>query len=122
MLKEIDRYAVVRHCNIDYGREMTIVAETETEGRRRLMGMANLIVQPDGESSEISIVVGDPWQNKGLGSAMMDHLIEVGRDMGQKRLFGESLADNRKILHILQKRGFEIKKVDEETCIAILNL
>jgi len=122
VLKEIDRYAVVRHCNIDYGREMTIVAETETEGRRRLMGMANLIVQPDGESSEISIVVGDPWQNKGLGSAMMDHLIEVGRDMGQKRLFGESLADNRKILHILQKRGFEIKKVDEETCIAILNL
>ncbi|MEM1586677.1 MAG: bifunctional acetate--CoA ligase family protein/GNAT family N-acetyltransferase [Candidatus Bathyarchaeia archaeon] len=122
IMKEIDHYTAARYCNIDYGREMTIVAETEVGGRRRLIGMANLIAQPDGCSSEISVVVGDPWQNKGLGSIMIDHLIEVGRDMGQKKLFGEFLAENRKVFHILRKRGFEIKKVDEETYVGILNL
>ncbi|MEM0010637.1 MAG: GNAT family N-acetyltransferase [Candidatus Bathyarchaeia archaeon] len=90
--------------------------------KKRLIGMAELIVQPDGCSSEISVVVGDPWQNKGLGSIMIDHLIEIGKDMGQKRLFGEFLAENKKIFYILQKRGFEIKKIDKETCIAVLNL
>ncbi|MBS7604898.1 MAG: bifunctional acetate--CoA ligase family protein/GNAT family N-acetyltransferase [Candidatus Bathyarchaeia archaeon] len=121
-VKEIDHYLAAKYCNIDYSREVTIVAETETDGKKRLIGMAELIVQPDGCSSEISVVVGDPWQNKGLGSIMIDHLIEIGKDMGQKRLFGEFLAENKKIFYILQKRGFEIKKINEETCIAVLNL
>jgi len=122
VVKEINHYTVARYCNTDYNREVTIVAETESQGKRILMGMANLIVQPDGKSSEISVVVGDPWQNRGLGSIMIDHLIEIGRDMGQKKLFGEFLAENKKIFHILQKRGFKIKRVDEETYLAELNL
>ncbi|MEM2351508.1 MAG: GNAT family N-acetyltransferase [Thermoproteota archaeon] len=121
-LKEVNHYGIVRYCNIDYLREMAIVAEVDVEGRRRLIGIANLIVQPDGKSSEISVVVGDPWQNKGLGSILIDYLIEIGRDMSQKKLFGEFLADNRKIFYILQKRGFNIKRVDEETYLAVLNL
>ncbi|MEM1550732.1 MAG: bifunctional acetate--CoA ligase family protein/GNAT family N-acetyltransferase, partial [Candidatus Bathyarchaeia archaeon] len=79
VMKEIDHYVTARYCNIDYSREITIVAETEINGKKRLIGMANLIIQPDGNNSEISVVVGDPWQNKGLGSIMIDHLIEVGR-------------------------------------------
>ncbi|MEM1531142.1 MAG: GNAT family N-acetyltransferase, partial [Candidatus Bathyarchaeia archaeon] len=90
--------------------------------RRRLMGLAMLIVQPDGESGEISVVVGDPWQNKGLGTMLMSHMIKVGIDMGLKRVFGEFLAENTKIAHICRKMGFEIKPIDEETCVATLNL
>jgi len=68
------------------------------------------------------VVVGDPWQNRGVGTILMDHLIEIGRDMGLRKLFGEFLAENTKIAHICRKKGFEIKSLDEETCIATLNL
>ena len=122
ILKEIDHYTVARYCNIDYDREIGVVAEINENGVKHLVGLATLIVQPDGESGEISVVVGDPWQNKGVGTILIDHLIEIGRDMGLKKLFGEFLAENTKIAHICRKKGFEIKSLDEETCIATLNL
>ena len=122
ILKEISHQSIARYCNIDYNREIGIVAEIKENGARRLIGLATLIVQPDGESGEISVVVGDPWQNRGVGTILMDHLIEIGRDMGLKKLFGEFLAENTKIAHICRKKGFEIKSLDEETCIATLNL
>lgn len=122
ILKKINHHIVARYCNIDYDREIGIVAELSDESNRRLIGLATLIVQPDGKSGEISVVVGDPWQNKGVGTLLIDHLIKIGRDMGLKRLFGEFLAENTKIAHICRKKGFEIKPIDEETCIAILNL
>lgn len=121
-VKEVDRRTIARFCNADHSREVCIVAEIDERGRRCLIGMANLIVQPDGGSGEISVVVGDPWQNRGLGSAMMEHLVAVGRDMGLKRLFGEFFSENRRIAHICRKMGFEVRQVDEETCIATLNL
>ncbi|MEM1543255.1 MAG: bifunctional acetate--CoA ligase family protein/GNAT family N-acetyltransferase [Candidatus Bathyarchaeia archaeon] len=122
IIKDINHRMAARYCNIDYAREIGIVAEKTENNRRRLMGLAMLIVQPDGESGEISVVVGDPWQNKGLGTMLMSHVIKVGIDMGLKRVFGEFLAENTKIAHICRKMGFEIKPIDEETYVATLNL
>jgi len=122
ILKEINHWTIARYCNIDYDREIGVVAEINEEGIKRLIGLATLIIQPNGESGEISVVVGDPWQNKGVGTILMDHLIKIGEDMGLKKLFGEFLAENTKIAHICRKKGFEIKPLDEETCMAILKL
>ena len=122
ILSEINHRTIARYCNIDYDREIGIVAELNSESNRRLIGLATLIVQPDGKSGEISVVVGDPWQNRGVGTLLIDHLIKVGRDMGLKRLFGEFLVENTRIEHICRRKDFEIKPVDEETRIAILNL
>jgi len=122
IIKEINHHTVVRYCNIDYNKEINIVAEINEGIGKRLIGMATLIIQPDGESGEISVVVGDPWQNRGLGKILMDHIIRISKDIRLKRIFGEFLAENTKIAHICREKGFEIKPIDEETCIAILNL
>jgi len=83
--------------------------------------MTRLIVEPDGENGEIAVVVGDPWQNRGLGSKIFDYIIEISRDMGLKRVFGEILAENEKVLGMCYRRGFEIKHIDKETYLATLN-
>jgi len=113
---------LARYCNIDYDREMTIVAERFEDGEKRLIGMARLVVEPDGETGEIAIVVGDPWQDMGLGTKLLDHIIEVGRDMGLHMIFGEILAENTKMIHLCYKRGFNLRRRDEETYIATLTL
>jgi len=97
------------------------VAETP-EDTKHIMGLARLIVQPDGESGEIAIVIGDPWQGLGLGTKMLDNIIEVGTDMGLKKVFGEVLAENTKMIHLCHKRGFNLKRQDEESYTASLNL
>ncbi len=122
VIKEVSHETMARYCNIDYDREMTMVAEITRDKERRLIGMIRLVVEPDGESGEIAAVVGDPWQNLGLGSKMLDCIIEIGGDMGLKRIFGEIMAENTRMIHIFHTRGFEMKPVDEETCIATLHL
>jgi len=120
--REISHQTLTRYCNIDYDREMAIVAELTESGKRRIAGMVRLIVEPDGESGEVAVVIGDPWQNRGLGTMMFDYIIEISKDMGLKRVFGEILAENTKMMHICNTRGFEIKPIDEETYLATLEL
>jgi acetyltransferase len=120
VIKETSHETLARYCNIDYEREMVIVAELTEESKRKIAGMVRLVVQPDGESGEVAVVVGDPWQNEGLGSELFGYIVEVGRDMGLKRMFGEILAENTKMMHICHKKGFELKRADEETYQATL--
>jgi acetyltransferase len=122
VIREISHKSLSRYCNIDYDREIVIVSEKKENNSRLINGMVSLVVEPDGESAEFAIVVGDPWQNKGLGSLMFDYIIQVGIDMGLKRIFGEILKNNYKMKHIVGSRGFEIEPLDEETCIAKLEL
>jgi len=122
VIREISHETLARYCNIDYDREMTIVAELVEEGKRRMIGTVRLVVQPDGESGEVAVVVGDPWQNRGLGTEMFECIIKIAKDMGLKRIFGEIQAENMRMTHICHKKGFEVKPVDEETYLATLNL
>ena len=110
------------YCNIDYDRELTIAAERTEEGARKIVGIVRLVVEPDEKRGEIAVVVGDPWQNLGLGSKMFDHIINIGKDIGLRTIFGEILAENTKMLHLCKKRGFEIKSLDERNYQATLNL
>jgi acetyltransferase len=122
VIKETSHETLARYCNIDYDREMTIAAELTENDKRRMIGMVRLVVEPDGESSEVAVVVGDPWQNRGLGSRMFEYIIEISKDMGLKKIFGEVLTENTRMMHICYKKGFEIKPVDEETYLATLSL
>lgn len=122
VIKEITHETLARYCNIDYDREMTIVAEMTENGKRRIVGTVRLVVQPDSESGEVAIVVGDPWQNRGLGTEMFGYIIDISRSMGLKKIFGEIQAENTKMTHICYKKGFEVKPVDDETYLATLNL
>ena len=121
-IKDISHEMLASYCNIDYSREISIVAEETGDGSIRVIGMARLVVEPDGERGEIAIVVGDPWQNLGLGTRLLEHIIYVGRDMRLKTIFGEILAENTRMIHLCYKRGFRIERVDEESYLASLDL
>jgi len=122
VIREISHEALARYCNIDYDREMTIIAERTENDEKKMIGMVRLVVQPDGVRGEIAVVVGDPWQNLGLGSVMLDYIIEISKDMGLETIFGETLKENYRMMHICNTRGFEIKRIDDETNLATLDL
>lgn len=43
---------------------------------------------PNLETSEFSIVVGDPWQGKGLGKKLLEMCIGIAKEKGGKVLWG----------------------------------
>jgi len=103
---EVSHQRLVMFCNVDYDRHMAIVAEMKENERRKIIGVARLAVRPDHNSGEITVLVHDNFQRKGLGQKLMEMMIEIGRARGLNEIFGEVLTENKKTLKLCKKLGF----------------
>jgi acetyltransferase len=112
----------VRYCNIDYDREIAIVAELTEGGRRKILGVVRLIIEPNEKTGEIAFIVADPWQGLGLGTKMVDYMIEICKDRGLERIYGIMLPDNHRAIKLMKKMGFQVEYLDEGTVKATLDL
>jgi len=121
VIKDMTHKTLTRYCNIDYDREMAIVAELE-EDKRRIIGISRLILEPGRMCGELAVVVEDKWQGLGLGSKLVDLIVEIGKDIGLNTISGDVLSENRKVIRLLTKKGFKIEPVDEELIRVTLKL
>jgi acetyltransferase len=122
IIKDTPHEVRVRYCNIDYDREIAIVAELNENGHRRILGVVRVSLEPDRKSGEIAFIIADPWQGLGLGTKMVDHVIDICKDMKIETIYGIMLPDNRRAISLLKKMGFTIKYVEDGTVKGILNL
>ena len=121
VIKEMSHETMTRYCNIDYSREIAIIAETQVK-KKKIVGVARMILQPDRRKGEFAVVVADKWQGLGLGSKLVKQIIEVSKDMGLDTLSADVLTSNRKMLNLCKRKGFDLKISDEETQKATLKL
>ncbi len=101
---------LIRFTQNDYDREIGIMAVGVPPGPEVMMGVSRLVTTPDRKHAEFAIIVADAWHGKGLGSKLIQRLIEVARDMGVKQLWGAVLSENHPMLALAQKHGFTLKK------------
>jgi acetyltransferase len=122
MLKDTPHEVRVRYCNIDYDREMAIVAEVTSEGRRKILGVTRLIAEPDGKTGELAFIVGDNWQDLGLGTKMVDHVLDIAKEMGIEEVYAIMLTDNYRAISLTKKMGFCLEDRRDGTAKGTLNL
>jgi len=58
------------------------------------VGVARFSAQPDGKDCEFAVVVSDAWQQKGLGTLLMQHLIAAAQKLGIERMHSSDPHDN----------------------------
>jgi len=121
IIKEMSHETLTRYCNLDYDREIAIVAELR-ESSKPIIGAVRLIIEPGGKSGELAVLVGDKWQGLGLGSKLMDLLVEVAKDMRVEKIYGYVSANNYIMLNMCNKKGFKVETLDEDTVTASLLL
>jgi acetyltransferase len=121
LIKDTPHEMRARYCDIDYDREIGIVAELKEEGRSKILGVVRLIIEQDRKKGEVAFIVADPWQGLGLGSKMVDHMIEICKDKGLETIYALTLPDNYRAIRLLKKRGFTIQYRNDEAK-ATLNL
>jgi acetyltransferase len=122
LLKETPHEVRVRYCNIDYDREIAIVPIIKEEGTPRILGVGRLTIEPDGKTGEIAFIVRDKWQGLGLGAKLVDYVIEIAAEKGIKRIVAIIMRQNHKAINLVEKMGFKVKKQDDDTVIATLQL
>ena len=58
--------------------------------------------------AEVSFLVEDTMQRKGIGTVLLDTLAEMARENGLTRFSADVLADNRTMLSVFRKAGYAI--------------
>ncbi len=113
---------MARYCNIDYDREILIVAEMAEEGHRKIVGVLGLIIEAHGKTGEFALIIAEPWKSLGLGKKLVDNMIEICRDKRLETVYSKMLLDNHGDIELVKKKGFTIENLEDGTVRAILNL
>ncbi|HUN95001.1 MAG TPA: GNAT family N-acetyltransferase [Bradyrhizobium sp.] len=94
--------------NVDFVDHVALVAVANDVGRPCIVGGGRYIVVRPG-TAELAFAVIDEYQGRGIGSALMRHLVLIGRDAGIKSLLAEVLAENIPMLKVLQTSGLALQ-------------
>jgi len=113
-----------RFTQIDYDRELALIAVIDTPDGEQQIGVARYITLPDEETCEFAIVVGDDWQGKGLARNLFAMLIEVARSRRLKVMSGVTLRENIRMIELSKAHGFDVRRDpdDPELVQMTLNL
>ena len=106
VLKEATEEMIEKFCDIDYTNEIAIIAEYNSNDRKRNAGVVGLFIDAGRQTGEFAILVADSFQNSGLGTKFLETLIDIGRERGLKSMYADVLADNNGMLTLAKKFGF----------------
>lgn len=99
---------VQKMTSINFDEEFSLVATPLQASELNIIGDARYYVE-DKIRAEVAIVVQDKWQLKGLGTAMLQHLINIGKEKSIKEFYIYVLSDNAVMIHVAKKLGFRLK-------------
>ncbi len=116
-MQELSQSMLVRFTQIDYSREMALIAVTEEHGKEVELGVARFTTNPDGESCEFALVIADNMHGKGLGQRLMTAVMDAARSKGLKVIEGEVLRNNADMLHLMDRLGFKVETSPEDDSI-----
>lgn len=117
-LRELTQTMLVRFTQIDYDREMALIATIAKEdGSEEQIGVARYVTNPDGESVEFALAVGDNWQKCGVGRRLMAALIECAHQKGYRAVVGDVLSSNTKMFRLMSTLGFTIHPHPDDTAV-----
>ncbi len=109
-LKELNPEMLARFTQIDYDREIALVAIDEESETDTMLGVARIIGDADGRTGEFAVLVGDAWQGQGIGGNLLEKCLSIAEKQGFKTVHGIVLQENRNMLALGKKLGFEAKK------------
>ena len=122
VIKDMSHERLILFCNIDYDRHMAIVAEMEEKGKKKMIGVARLIMDQDLTSGEVAVLVHDRFQGKHLGTKFVEMLIEIARERGLEEVRADVLTGNARMLNVFRRLGFATHFVPGGTSEAVLKL
>lgn len=112
-LRQLPIEQIVRLTDIDYLREMAIIAVHEASNQTA--GVARLVRNDtDGTSAEFAVAIDPTFKKYGLGTVLMQNIIDWGKTHGVHEITGQILADNIPMLTFIKRLGFSLKRLPDE--------
>lgn len=118
-MRELPQRLLARLSLIDYEREMALLALVAraspiAEADEMAIAIVRYVCNPDGRSCEFALLVHDDYAGRGLGTRMMQSIIEVARDRGLEWMHGLVLVNNTPMLRLMRNLGFSIASIADD--------
>jgi acetyltransferase len=116
---------LTRMCFIDYDRQMAFVAQRNDpdSGEQQIVAVGRLVKSHTAEEAELAVIVSDRFQRRGVGSAIVQQLVDFARDEKLQRITATVLFENRAMQKVFERLGFRLKQTaDRESLEAELVL
>ncbi len=121
-LKRLSHQAAARLTQMDYDREMGLVAvgpDPET-GETIMYGVVRITADPDNLRAEYAVMVRSDMKGQGLGYQLMNKILDYARSRGIKEVYGEVLRENTSMLGMCRALGFIRKEnLDEPGVVEV---
>jgi len=100
-------------CIVDNTRELVVLAVKQSQEREEVVGVGQYGISETLHTAEVAFVVRDDYQNKGVGTEMLSYLTLLARRQGLLGFTAEVLAENRPMMHLFEKMGFDLSRRHE---------
>ncbi|HSA92182.1 MAG TPA: bifunctional acetate--CoA ligase family protein/GNAT family N-acetyltransferase [Terriglobales bacterium] len=119
LAQRVSHERLTRICFVDYDREMALVAEKQDghNGQPEIIAVGRLSKLHLAEEGEVAFLVSDQYQHHGVGTELLQRLIQVGRDEKLRRILAYMLPENRAMQRVCEKLGFRLRPVPDEPLI-----
>lgn len=95
---------------IDYTKEMVILAMMQQQEKERVVGMAQYTIYEAANTADVGFVVRDDYQDKGIGNVLLEYVTYLAKKRGLLGFTATVLMENRHMLYLFEKAGFNIEK------------
>jgi acetyltransferase len=111
-MKGLPHALAARLSQIDYDREMALVARRAEDGTA--LGVARFSADPDNRRAEFAVALRSDWKGKGLGYLLMTRLLDIARRRGIAEIVGDVLHENEPMLTLAKSLGFALASHPED--------
>ncbi len=123
-LRQVPQRELAYLTQIDYDREMAFIAETPGQSaaalgestRKETLGVARACTDPENLEAEFAVLVRSDLKGRGLGALLLDKLIRYCRERGTRRMVGQTLSANARMLKLASAAGFRIEQKEGGLC------
>lgn len=115
-IKRLSDKDVHRFTHVDYSDRVALVMYVRDD----LVGIGRFDrITPGGSVAEVAFNVSDHHQGRGIGSVLLEHLADIGREGGVTRFVADVLPQNRRMIGVFRDAGFEVSHEFDDGVIAV---
>jgi len=114
MIKAMPHEKLQEFLRVDYDADMALVALTKSTEDGQIVGIAHYGKDARTNFADAAFLVRDDWQAKGIGTLLMNRLVDAARERGIAGFTADVLADNHGMLRVFHKCGYPVESELED--------
>lgn len=120
-IKAFPHRFVQEFTHVNYANDMAIVGLIKDTGGERIVGVGRYFIDQKSNRAELSFLVRDDWQARGIGTDLLNILVDIARRRGVSGLDANVLSNNYQMLSVFANSGhsFTTRKTDDMYIVSL---